>query len=112
MEFLIFWMICAAVTAVIASSKGRSGFGWFLIGALIGIFGLILVACLPSLKPRAQRWAEPNVAQTPFDRGMKVCPDCAEEVKLDARVCRFCRHDFAAPKPAPQLAPWDGVIRR
>jgi hypothetical protein len=24
----------------------------------------------------------------------KVCPDCAEEVKAAARICRFCRHKF------------------
>ena len=25
---------------------------------------------------------------------MKQCPDCAEMVKDDARVCRFCGYDF------------------
>ncbi len=24
----------------------------------------------------------------------KTCPECAEVVKLDARICRFCRHRF------------------
>ncbi|TPI30243.1 hypothetical protein FJW07_29585 [Mesorhizobium sp. B3-1-9] len=24
----------------------------------------------------------------------KKCPDCAEIVKADARICRFCRHEF------------------
>ena len=24
----------------------------------------------------------------------KRCPDCAEEVKADARICRFCRYEF------------------
>jgi integrase len=27
----------------------------------------------------------------------KVCPECAEEVKWAARVCRFCRYEFAPP---------------
>ncbi|WP_425284648.1 zinc ribbon domain-containing protein [Mesorhizobium qingshengii] len=24
----------------------------------------------------------------------RKCPDCAELVKADARICRFCRHEF------------------
>jgi hypothetical protein len=27
-------------------------------------------------------------------RPTKRCPDCAEEVLADARICRFCRHEF------------------
>ena len=27
---------------------------------------------------------------------MKKCPDCAELVLADARICRFCRHEFLA----------------
>lgn len=27
-------------------------------------------------------------------QGTKVCPQCAEEVKAAARICRFCRHEF------------------
>jgi Uncharacterised protein family UPF0547 len=30
------------------------------------------------------------------DTGTKVCPQCAEEVKAAARICRFCHYDFAA----------------
>jgi hypothetical protein len=31
----------------------------------------------------------------------KVCPDCAEEVKAAARVCRFCGYRFDAAETAP-----------
>lgn len=27
----------------------------------------------------------------------KTCPDCAENVKSAAKICRFCGHTFAAP---------------
>ena len=30
----------------------------------------------------------------------KVCPDCAETVKADAKICRYCRHDFTQDEPA------------
>ena len=47
---VLIWVICGVFAAVIASSKGRSAGGWLVLGLLFGIFGLILVACLPSLK--------------------------------------------------------------
>jgi hypothetical protein len=28
---------------------------------------------------------------------VKQCPDCAELVQDDARVCRYCRHEFPSP---------------
>lgn len=41
--------ICAVFTAVVASSKGRSGIGWFVAGLLFNIFALIAVAGMPPL---------------------------------------------------------------
>jgi len=28
----------------------------------------------------------------------KKCPDCAERIKLEARVCQYCRHEFEEEK--------------
>ena len=27
----------------------------------------------------------------------KICPQCAEVVRAAARICRYCRYEFAAP---------------
>jgi hypothetical protein len=36
------------------------------------------------------------------ERATKICPDCAEEVLLAARKCRFCGYRFdTAPAPSP-----------
>lgn len=53
--FMFIWFLFAVLTAVVASSKGRTGLGWFLLGALFGIFALILVAILPNLIKRELR---------------------------------------------------------
>jgi hypothetical protein len=44
----LFSLILAISTAIIASRKGRHGFGWFLIGLFTGILGLaIILVALP-----------------------------------------------------------------
>ena len=51
MEILIIvWAVCAVFSGVIASSKGRSGFGWFLLGALFGVFAMFAVGVMPAIE--------------------------------------------------------------
>lgn len=87
MELIAVWFLCAIVTAIIASSKGRSGVGWFLVGCVIGIFGIILVACMPSLKKPAGDY---RVGAAPSPETHVKCPDCRELVLRDARKCKHC----------------------
>lgn len=80
MEFFIIWLLFGIVAMVIASSKERSGCGWFLLGCLIGPFALV-VAALPSLH---------TVPGTPSPSTHVKCPDCAELILIDAKVCKHC----------------------
>jgi hypothetical protein len=41
-------LACSILAAVVASAKNRSVFGWFLIGMLTGIFGLIAAVGMPA----------------------------------------------------------------
>lgn len=56
MGFLVGLLVCVgfgSACAAIADAKGRSQVGWFLIGFLFWLLGLILIIVLPSEKPVA-----------------------------------------------------------
>lgn len=89
MELIIGWLVFAVVVGICASSRGRSGFGWFLLSVAISpILALILVLVMPKL----------GAAEAARDAGGEVvdasthvrCPDCRELVRRDARKCKHC----------------------
>ena len=52
---LIVVLVCGAISAAIASSKGRSGVGWFFGGVFLGLIGIIIIACLSNLNEERNR---------------------------------------------------------
>lgn len=93
MEYLLFWLLFGVTAAIIANSKGRCAFGWFCFGALFGPFSL-MVAALPSLK-------SPHGSPTPETH--VICPDCAEFIRKEARVCKHCGCKIAHSEALPEV---------
>ncbi len=90
-EFIVVWILCAALAEGIAMSKGRSGCMWTIVGGLLGPLGVIAAAAMPVkqdvLDERAVR------------RGiLRRCPFCAEAIKKEAVICPHCRGESAAPE--------------
>lgn len=77
---VVFWVLLAIVVGYAGSTRGRSGFGWFLlallISPLIAAFVLMLIRNL----------AEPAITPATHVR----CPDCAELILKQANVCKHC----------------------
>ncbi len=90
----VLWFMMGGVVAVIAHSKRFDTTAWFLYGALIWPVALTHVIVKP---------AAPPSKPTTFYQGdqEKTCPECAEVIKEDAKVCRFCgNRTFQATEPA------------
>jgi len=116
-EWLVLWLIMGGVVAIIAGSKGFSWFPWFLYGAAIWPIALVHVLVSASAHGPTPIPVVITEGLTAHHVGsvagsqraaptLKTCPDCAEQVLAAARICRFCRHEFAAdPPPSPVPAP-------
>lgn len=106
MEWVVLWLFFAVLVALLARKRGRSSGIWFFLAIVLspigaGLLVLILQDLSGPMTVRVIAEEKPAVAPMPRSGGLyaaaaseKKCPDCAEMVKVEARICRHCRYEF------------------
>lgn len=87
MEFLVVLVVLGIVTGMVARSKGYEFWPWFFYGALIFIVAIVHIILKPPLRRSVE---QRRIAE----EGLLKCPFCAELVKREARICRYCQRDL------------------
>jgi hypothetical protein len=83
------------LVGMIAKNKGRDFFPWWLYGTLLFIFAIVHVLII--------RPDNDHLENEALASGGKKCPRCAEFIKAEALVCRFCSHEFDPASVTKQL---------
>ena len=98
---LLFWLAFAVAVGVLASNRGRSGFGWFVLAVLFSplLAGLFVLVS----RNLATAKAEPTAATH------MRCPACREWIQQGATVCRFCGTAVNAEAAAAMVSAGQGA---
>ncbi len=100
MLFIPLWLVFSIMVGLYANSKGRSGLGFFFLSLILSPLIGLIVALL--VKPDAKK-IEQAVLATGEN---KKCPYCAEIIKREAIVCRFCGREVPAEQKPQESAPY------
>lgn len=92
---LVIMATFGVVCAMVASNRGRSGVGWFLIGAILGCIGLIILLVIPNLKLEAEKYDSLRRSNRRLRERLRKDRQVAD-TRHDQTVARLDIHDEAA----------------
>ena len=80
-------LACGGLSSYIAIEKGLSAPRWFVVGAVLNVFGVLAVILRP---PRETTFSARGRSKTPTTHDESVCPDCGQRNHPAAEVCAEC----------------------
>lgn len=88
MAIILFWLFFSFCVGAFAQHRGRSGGGYGLLALLIS--PLIAFIVVLALGPNRE-----GIESDAISSGaMRKCPHCAELVKAEANLCRYCHSEL------------------
>jgi len=93
MMIFFVWLFCIILTPIIADSKGKSSLGFFLFALIFGPIALVWVLVAPANEDGIEK-------NKLMSNEAKKCPHCAELIKPEAKLCRFCGKSLLRRKKA------------
>lgn len=85
----------SALVAYVAKQKGRSSSGFFWLSFFLSfLVGILVVLAMPKKDEQLVQSEDSSFTKNSAGEELVKCPFCAEWVKSEAKVCKFCKRDI------------------